>query len=104
MISPCPENWSYPNELTIEISKLAVNSNFWPLYEVENGVFKLNFIPTNPVSMEKFMKPQTRFKHLFLPENKKALDAIQEHVNNEWKKLLEMCHEKQAVFNAYGND
>lgn len=103
VLSPCPENWSYPNNLTIEMSKLAVNSNFWPLYEVENGVFKLNFIPTNPVPVERFLRPQTRFKHLFNPDNKKMLDTIQEQINSDWKKLLEICHEKQAVFTTYEN-
>ncbi len=104
VLSPCPENWSYPNNLTIEMSKLAVNSNFWPLYEVENGVFKLNFIPTNPVPIEKFLRSQTRFRHLFNPENKRMLEIIQEQIDNDWKKLLETCHEKQAVFTNFQND
>lgn len=105
VFSPCPANWTYPSALTIELSKLAVNSNFWPLYEVEKGVCKINFVPTNPVPVEKFLKLQTRFKYLFdSPEHKKTLELIQENVNNEWKRLLETSHEKQPVFTTYQGD
>ncbi|MFH0752776.1 MAG: thiamine pyrophosphate-dependent enzyme [archaeon] len=105
IFSPCPENWKYPNNLTVEISKLAVNSNFWPLYEVENGIFKMNFIPSNPVPIEKFLRLQTRFKYLFdNPTHKKTLETIQEHIDSDWKKLLELCHEKQPTFTNYGTD
>lgn len=105
VLSPCPANWSFPSNMTIEISKLAVNSNFWPLYEVEKGLLKVNFMPTNPMPVEKFLKTQTRFKHLFEnPENRKILETIQEQVDKEWHKLLETSHEKQAVFSTYQND
>ena len=43
--SPCPRGWGYPSEDLAEIEKLAVMTCFWPLYEVENGVYKINFKP-----------------------------------------------------------
>ncbi|MBU4351577.1 MAG: hypothetical protein KJ939_00650 [Nanoarchaeota archaeon] len=96
VFSPCPQNWKYHSSLGVEISKLAVNSNFWPLYEVENGVWKLNYKPANPVPVEKFLKPQKRFSHLFEKGNEKMIPIIQDHIDEEWKKLNFLCKENFA--------
>ena len=91
VLQPCNVGWNYPMEKTIEVSKLAVDSKFWPLYEVENGVYKLNYNPSKPVPVSDFMKEQGRFKHLFRPENKKILDFIQKRTDEEWEKLQKLC-------------
>ena len=38
IFSPCPTGWKHPTDQSIEISKLAFNTNIFPLYEIENGV------------------------------------------------------------------
>jgi pyruvate ferredoxin oxidoreductase beta subunit len=40
------------------------------------------------------MKPQSRFKHLFVPGNEKVLEKVQKGVDEEWEKLLALCGEK----------
>lgn len=96
VFSPCPQNWKFHSSLGVEISKLAVNSNFWPLYEVENGVWKLNYKPANPVPIENFLKLQKRFKHLFEKGNEKIIETIQEHIDDQWKRLKFQCKENFA--------
>jgi len=91
VFSPCPFSWKLPTNFAVEISKRAVNSNFWPLFEIEKGVWKLNYQPANPMPVEKFLEPQGRFKHLFRQENKHIISEIQEHVDSEWKKLVRQC-------------
>ena len=91
VLQPCNVGWNYPMEKTIEVSKLAVESKFWPLYEVENGVYKLNYTPSKKVPVSDFMKEQGRFKHLFRPENKKIIDFIQKRTDEEWERLLKLC-------------
>ncbi len=93
VLQPCTLGWRFPSQMTIEIARLAVESKFWPLYEVENGVYKLNYRPKKDVPVTEFMKHQARFKHLFAPENKQLLDKIQENINTEWEKLLKLCGE-----------
>jgi len=90
-LQPCTLGWRFPMEQTINIAKMAVECKFWPLYEVEDGVYKLNYKPSNPIPVEKYMKPQGRFKHLFKPENKHIINLIQKHVDSEWEKLLKLC-------------
>jgi len=90
VLSPCQLNWKIKPEMAIKISKLATETNFWPLYEIENGVYKLNYKPAKVKPVEEFLKPQGRFKHLFKEENKRILEKIQKHVDSEWDKLLKL--------------
>ena len=94
VLQPCTLGWRYPSDQTIKMAKMAVDCNFWPLYEVENGIYKLNYKPSAPIPIADYMKPQGRFKHLFSPENKWILDKIQKHTDEEWGKLLKLCGEK----------
>ncbi len=87
VLSPCNLNWKFPPSQTIKISQLAAETCFWPLYEVENGKYKLNYQPQKKLSVLEFLKTQGRFKHLFKPENRKVLKKIQEQVDQEWEKL-----------------
>ncbi|MBD3164176.1 pyruvate ferredoxin oxidoreductase [Candidatus Woesearchaeota archaeon] len=93
VFQPCQTGWKYPMEKTMEIAKLAVESKFWPLYEVENGKYKLNYKPSKNVPIEEYLKPQGRYKHLFRPDNKQIIEKIQQHVNEEWEKLVNLCRD-----------
>ncbi len=88
--SPCPRGWGYPTEDLALISKLAVDTCFWPLYEVKNGKYKINIKPAKKLPVEEFLKIQKRFKHLFIDENKWMIDEIQKEVDEKWNYLLMM--------------
>lgn len=90
VLSPCPRGWGYPTEELMTISKLAVDSCFWPLYEVVNGVYKITYKPVKKIPVEEFLKKQKRFKHLFTEENKHLIDEIQKEVDRKWNYLLKM--------------
>jgi len=81
VLSPCPRGWrTLPNK-SIEIAKAGVQTGFWPLFEVENGVWKQTVKVTNKKPIEEFLKPQGRFKHLFKPENAELLATVQAEVD-----------------------
>lgn len=89
--SPCISNWQFPEGGGPEIAKLATETNFWPLFEVEDGKYKLNYKPSSPKPIEEFLNKQNRFKHLFKDENsKKIIEEIQNTVNQEWQKLNDL--------------
>jgi len=94
VLSPCPRGWRFDSKDTIKISKLAVQTNFWPLYEAENGVWKLNYKPKERKPIKKWMEAQGRYKHLFTPENEHIIKEIQEEIDKNWEKLLLKCGEK----------
>jgi len=93
VMAPCPRGWRYNTPDLMEICKLAVDTCMWPLYEVENGVWKLNYKPKKKLPVIEYLKPQGRFKHLFTNENKHLIDDIQEDIDRRWKDLLEKCGE-----------
>jgi pyruvate ferredoxin oxidoreductase beta subunit len=94
VLSPCPRGWRFPSEDTIKMSKLSVQSNFWPLYEVENGKWKLNYKPKERIPVTEWMKPQGRYKHALRPENKWLVEEIQKDIDDNWERLLILCGEK----------
>lgn len=93
VFAPCPRGWRIPYNQTVEIAKLAVQTGFWPLYEVEDGVWRQTVKVHNRKPIEEFLKPQGRFKHLFAPENAELLAAIQADVDRQWERLLARCVE-----------
>lgn len=95
VLAPCPRGWRYPADLTVEMAKLAVDTCFWPLYEVEYGNFTLNYKPKEKKPVSDWLKAQGRFKHLFQPENKELLDKIQKHVDSFWERYLFQDQQKK---------
>jgi pyruvate ferredoxin oxidoreductase beta subunit len=95
VISPCNRGWRSRTDDAILLSRLAVNTCYWPLYEVENGVTRITLKPKEKKPIIDFLKPQGRFKHLFKPENEWMLKKIQEDIDHDWKEL-----QKQAAFSA----
>ena len=87
-LAPCPRGWGYSTEDLMEINKLAVETCYWPLYEVENGVYHINYKPVNKKPVVEFLKPQKRFRHLFKEGNEWMLEAFQEEVDKRWNELL----------------
>ena len=85
----CPTGWRIPSEMSIKIARMAVQTNIFPLYEVENGVnYTINYKPKEYLVREYF-KLQGRFRHL----KDTDLDQIQEMVNEDWWLLLRKAGE-----------
>jgi pyruvate ferredoxin oxidoreductase beta subunit len=87
VLSPCPRGWRHPEKEGIKIAKLAVETYFWPLYEVENGRFRITIKPREKKPVVEWLKAQGRFRHLLAPENAELVELIQERVDREWRRL-----------------
>lgn len=87
VLTPCPRGWRTTSAETVELCKLAVQTCYWPIYEVEDGKWKINSIPRQKIPVEEWLKKQGRFKHLFKPENKQYLDSIQADIDHQWELL-----------------
>ncbi len=85
VLEACVSGWKLPTDMGIEASRLAVETRFWPLYEIENGEYKITKPIEDPKPIEEFLKPQGRFKHLFKPsKNKQAIAKIQNEIDRRW--------------------
>ena len=98
IISPCPRGWRHETNESIAMAEEAVTCCFWPLYEVEDGEWKLTGYSKQIADGKKektsaidWMKKQGRFKHLFTEEWKPLLESIQNHVDKDWEALKKRC-------------
>ena len=83
VLAACPPGWRVPSELTIKVSRLAVQANVFPLYEVEDGItYTLNY--TGERKVEDYLKVQGRFKHL----TEADISGVQRQIDADWKLLL----------------
>lgn len=94
VMAPCPRGWRYPPEKLMELCELAVKTCYWPMYEIDQGEWKLNYRPKEKLPIEEFLKAQGRFKHLTKPEEKEMIAEMQAEVDQRWEKLLHKCGEK----------
>ncbi|MBR3510146.1 MAG: pyruvate ferredoxin oxidoreductase [Lachnospiraceae bacterium] len=92
IMAPCPRGWRYDAPDIIEICKLGVETCYWPLFEVVEGEWRLNYQPKHKLPLEDFLKKQGRFKHLFKPGNEYLIEAFQEEVDKRWEELLKKCN------------
>jgi len=87
VIAPCNRGWRSKTNDAVQLARLAVNTCYWPLYEIEDGVTRITVTPKEKIPVAEFMKPQGRFKHLFAPENEALLKQVQDEIDKEWEKL-----------------
>ena len=64
LFSPCPVGWKFPPSLTLEISRLAVETNLFPLWEAKEGKFKITLEVPNPRPLDDYVKLMGKFAHL----------------------------------------
>ncbi|WDV46674.1 thiamine pyrophosphate-dependent enzyme [Clostridiaceae bacterium M8S5] len=93
VLAPCPRGWRYDAADMMQMCKLAVDTCFWPLFEVINGEYKLSYKPKKKLPIEEFLKPQGRFKHLFKKGNEHLIADMQAEVDRRWEELLRKCGE-----------
>ena len=92
IMAPCPRGWKYDAPDIIEICKLGVETCYWPLFEVVEGEWRLNYQPKHKLPLEDFLRKQGRFKHLFKPGNEYLIEAFQAEVDKRWEELLKRCN------------
>jgi len=83
-LAPCPPGWRYSSEKTIEIGRLATDTNIFPLYEIEDGVYRISRKLGIAKPVREYLQTQGRFAHL----DDKQVAGIQAEVDARWKRLL----------------
>ena len=84
LLSPCPPGWRIASELVVKLSRLAVRTRVFPLYEVENGRTYTLQEESHVVPVKEYLKLQGRFNHLI----EKDVEEIQRRVDDTWERLL----------------
>jgi pyruvate ferredoxin oxidoreductase beta subunit len=91
VLTNCPLGWGHEPRVGVQVLDAAVNSCFWPLYEVVDGEYRLTYEPDEFVPIEEWLRPQKRFAHLLRPENAELVETIQRQVAADWRSLRNRC-------------
>jgi pyruvate ferredoxin oxidoreductase beta subunit len=91
VLAPCPRGWRTPSNQSVAIAKLGVQTGFWPVFEVEDGVWRQTVKVPERKPITEFLKPQGRFKHLFAAGNEELLATIQDEVDRYWEYIQRRC-------------
>ncbi|MBI2450154.1 MAG: pyruvate synthase subunit beta [Candidatus Nealsonbacteria bacterium] len=86
LFTPCPTGWRLSENLSIEISRLAVASRVFPLYEVFGGKkYVINKMP-DKIPVDDYLRLQGRFRHLI----KEKISEIQKSVDSQMDYLKKL--------------
>jgi len=88
VLAPCHRGWRIKVEESMAMARLAVETCFWALFEVDHGVWKINYKPKEKKPLVEWLKPQARFAHLFKPNNEHIIAELQAEVDRKWDELL----------------
>ena len=87
VLGACPPGWRYPTAQTTEVTRLAVDSGTFPLWECEHGEWRITYTPKHPVPVAEYLAAQGRFAGL-APER---IEEIQGHVDARRAQLSARC-------------
>ena len=83
IFASCATGWGAPSDMSVKIARLAVQTNIFPLYEIEDGTrYTINYKGVRRV--DDYLQTQGRFKHL----SKEDISRIQDMVTEDWRHLL----------------
>lgn len=82
LFSPCPPGHKSREDQTVNISKLAVETGIFPLYEIEDGEYKLSKKPKFS-DVREYLSLQGRFKHI----TDEQIDTINKNIEKRWERL-----------------
>ena len=91
VLTDCPVGWGHEPRISLNVLNAAVDSLFWPLYEVADGRYRLTYQPDTVVPIEEWLRSQRRFSHLFQPGRHAIVEEIQRRVDADWESLLRRC-------------
>ncbi len=88
ILCPCIPGWRIAPNMAVESARLGVDTCFWPLYEVEDQKFKINYTPKEKLPVTDWLFTQGRFRHLKDDKWSHLVEDFQTRVDEQWDWLL----------------
>jgi pyruvate ferredoxin oxidoreductase beta subunit len=80
--APCPTGWRFPESKTVEVARLAVETGFWTLYEVDHGSTRITYEPSKLRPVMDYLKLQGRFEGL----SEEHIRELQRGIDERWER------------------
>jgi pyruvate/2-oxoacid:ferredoxin oxidoreductase beta subunit len=88
IFAPCVMGWRIDSNVSIELCRMAVRTNYFPLWEAENGNFRLNHEVQNPRPIQDFIKMVRKFSHF----KEADIDEFQRMVDKRYDLIKGLCN------------
>lgn len=91
MLSPCTTGWRIDEDMAVKVAMMSVETNVFPLYEIEDGLnYTISYYSRN-LAVEKYLMIQGRYKHL----KAEQIRDIQAETDRAWTVLQEKAVRKE---------
>jgi pyruvate/2-oxoacid:ferredoxin oxidoreductase beta subunit len=87
VLNPCLTGWGIKSDKSIEVARLSVQTRFFPLFEVENGKYKINVDVKSPKPLKEYIKEIKKFRHL----TDEDIDELQKITDEKWERLKKLA-------------
>lgn len=97
-LSACPLNWGDQPNLEKKVIEAGVNSCYFPLYEIENGKYRISYDPqkaNKKIPIIDWFEMMQRTKHLCKPQYKDIVQLAQEEVDRRFATLKRRASENE---------
>jgi len=89
MLAPCVRFWRIPDDSGPEVTKLAVETKYWPLWEYNMGVYKVTKKPKTFKPVKDYITKLGRYSKLMKRQDaNEILEELQNYVDAKWDRLL----------------
>jgi pyruvate ferredoxin oxidoreductase alpha subunit len=93
LLISCPLNWRTDDRAGVDVVQAAVDSCFFPLYEIERGHTTITYDPEpigRRVAVSSWLRLMGKTRHLCRPENAQLLESIETEIERRWRRLKAM--------------
>lgn len=92
VFSPCPVGWGFESDVTIEICRTAVRTNYFPLWEAEYRNFRFTHTVASPKPISDYVKMIRKFRHF----TEEEINDFQEQVNSNYNFLKYLTEQNKT--------
>ncbi|MDH5263757.1 MAG: thiamine pyrophosphate-dependent enzyme, partial [Betaproteobacteria bacterium] len=93
ILSYCPLNWRTADDSAEPVLQAAIDSCFFPLYEVEHGQTTLTYDPEasgRRIPVADWLRLMGKTRHLVKPENTALVAGVQAETDRRWGRIKAM--------------
>ncbi|HEY97930.1 MAG TPA: pyruvate synthase subunit PorB [Dehalococcoidia bacterium] len=87
VFAPCPVGWRIDSNRVIEVCRTAVRTNYFPLWEAENGKPRFTLEVASPKPVGEFTKLMRKFSHL----DENGMKDLQRTVDERFALIKGLC-------------
>jgi pyruvate/2-oxoacid:ferredoxin oxidoreductase beta subunit len=97
---PCPTGWGFASDLSIEICRMAVRTNYYPLWEAERGRFRFTQEVKKPRPLKDLVGMIGKFSHLTHSE----LGILEKEAKERYRLIEAMTQSMPLEESAYRSE